>query len=459
MQPDADVIVVGAGLSGLAAAATLHRAGREVLVLEARERIGGRVWSRPIAHGAIDLGAQWFSPRQQRVTALIAALGLPTQATHTNGTTHYTLGAHERRSAGPLPPIGLPGLIDLGQLSVRLDWLQRRLDPAAYANDPAHAALDAQSVGGWLHAQSWTDQGRRLLNLLLTDGLCSEPETVSLYDLALQLRQAHGMRGIAGADQLFLPGGAQQLAHGLAQPFAERIRFGQPVRRIAQDHRRVQVMSATQTWAAAHVVVAVPPPLARAIEYAPALPAARRAWLDQARMGDVVKCICVYPTAFWRADGHSGALLSDQDPASLTLDASPAGDAPGILVVLVHARNARRLAMLDQPVRREIILTQLSRAFGPRARRELSAYHDYCWSGDPWALGGYAAHFPPGALSRQALDPAAPFGRIHWAGSETADEWRSYMEGALQAGTRAAQAILALDAEQPIANQEISSWH
>jgi monoamine oxidase len=431
--------------------------GREVLVLEARERIGGRVWSQPVAHGVIDLGGQWFSPHQRRIHALITTFGLPTQATYATGTTHYTLGTHERRSAGLLPPINLPALLDLGQLGIRLEWLQRRLTPASRLFDPAHAALDAQSVGGWLQAHSWTEQGRRLFKILLTDGLCREPETVSLYDLVLQLRQSQGVRGIAGADQLFLPGGAQQIAAGLAQPLTESIRFGQPVHRIVQDHRRVLVTSATQTWKADNVVVAVPPPLARAIVYEPGLPAERRHWLDQAQMGNVVKCICVYPTAFWRDEGHSGALLSDQEPASLTLDASPAGGSPGILVALVHARKARQLAALDQPVRREIILTQLRRSLGPQASQRISAYHDYCWSDDPWALGGYAARFPPGALSRQAINPAAPFGRIHWAGSETADEWRSYMEGALQAGTRAAQAIHALDARQPL-TKEISTW-
>jgi monoamine oxidase len=453
-----DVIVVGAGLAGLAAATTLQRRGRDVLVLEARERSGGRVWSRPVAHDAIDLGGQWFSPLQQRISALVAGHKLATQTTYATGATQYTLGARTQRSACVLPPLSLPALLDLGQLSLRLDHLQRRQTATAWAIDPANAGLDAQTVGEWLEAHGWTDQGRRLLRLLLTDGLCRELEDVSLYDLVLQLRQSHGMRGIGGADHAFLPGGAQQLADRLAQPLGDLIRLQQPVRRIIQDAQGVQVTTATHTWTAAHVIVAVPPPLARAISYAPALPAERCRWLGQAQMGDVIKCICIYPEAFWRDHGLSGALLSDQDPASLTLDASPAGGAPGVLVALVHAQKAQRLAMLDQSVRREIILSQLRRAFGPQAGLRLIAYHDYCWSADPWALGGYAARFPPGALSQAMIDHAMPFGRIHWAGSETADEWRSYMEGALQSGIRAAWAILALDVEQPINNEEIRSW-
>lgn len=457
MNRATEVVIVGAGLSGLAAAATLQRHGRDVCVLEARERIGGRVWSLPIARGAIDLGGQWFSPLQRRITAFVAEHKLATQATYATGTSHYTLGDRTYHGAGAVPPLSLPALLDLGQLSLRLDRLQRRLTAPAWSNDPANVALDAQTVGGWLAAQSWTDQGRRLLRLLLTDGLCREPEDVSLYDLILQLRQSHGVSGITGADGMFLPGGAQQIAARLAEPLGEQICLQQPVRRIVQDAQVVQITTATHTWTAAHVIVAVPPPLARAISYEPDLPAERRRWLDQAQMGAVVKCICLYPTAFWRNAGSSGALLSDQDAASLTLDASPAGGSPGILVALVHARKARRLTALDQAARRAIILSQLSRTFGPQAEHP-DAYYDYCWSGDPWAQGGYAARFPSGSLRHAVGDSTAPFGRIHWAGSETADEWRSYMEGAVQSGLRAAHAILALESAQPLPHQEHALW-
>jgi monoamine oxidase len=460
MQQRAKLIIVGAGLAGLAAATTLLRAGHEPVVLEARERVGGRVWSLASNGATVDLGGQWFSPRHAHIQQLVARLSLVAATVPQQGATIYHLGALRRRAGGQLPPFPPHALLDLLQLLLRLDHLQRKLPSETASLHPTLAALDAQTVGGWLHTRGWTDAGRRYLHLLATDGLCLEPDAVSLLDLLLQLRQSGGAAGLATAEQSFLPGGAQQLAEGLARELGQRIVFGQVVRRVEQDAHSVIVTTDTGTWRAERAIVAVPPPLAQAIVFLPALPPAQQIVLRQAQMGAVVKCICIYGEAFWRTAGLRGAVLTDQGAASLTLDASPPGAAPGILVALVHGRRALHLARLDERARRELILAQLRGYFGAAAGKPL-AYHDYGWRGDTWARGGYAARFGPGVLSQTGLKLATPWGRVHWAGSETAERWRGFMEGALQSGIRAAGELLEQQAEhrqKRTQQQEVEAW-
>jgi monoamine oxidase len=211
----------------------------------------------------------------------------------------------------------------------------------------------------------------------------------------------------------------------------------------------------SQAWRAQHVVVAVPPPLARQIRSTPRLPVAQAQLLERARMGKIFKSISVYPEALWRARGLSGGLLADWGPVAVTLDASPPGGSPGVLVALTGGRRAERLAGLSPATRRAVIQDRLRTLFGPQAAQPV-AYHDYAWANDPWAQGGYAARFPPGALSRSGASLRASVGRVHWAGSETADVWRSYMEGALQSAERAAAEALGGAHHEPSAIHPIA---
>lgn len=441
MLYETDILIVGAGLAGLATADQLRRAGRDVTILEARDRLGGRLWSLPNAVGTtVDLGGQWFGPRQRRVRALVERLQLLAAETYRDGATLYDIAGSVQHQAFALPPLSPCALLDLLQLQYRLDWLARDLPAQAQWPDAA-AALDAQSVHAWLQRHAWSAAGRAMLRASLGESLCLEPEQVSLLDLVEQLRQCGGPTGLATAERWFLPGGAQRLADGLAHGLAGSITFGQAVTQIVQDRAGVTVSTVSQAWRAQHVVVAVPPPLARQIRSTPRLPVAQAQLLERAQMGKIVKSVSVYPEAFWRARGLSGGLLADWGPVAVTLDASPSGGSPGVLVALTGGRRAARLAGLSPATRRAVILDRLGALFGPQAARPV-AYHDYAWADDPWAQGGYAARFPPAALSRSGASLRASVGRVHWAGSETADVWRSYMEGALQSAERAAAEVL-----------------
>jgi monoamine oxidase len=441
MLSEADILVVGAGLAGLATADLLARAGRSVTILEARDRVGGRLWSVPSAADAtVDLGGQWFGPRHRRVRALVERLHLPAVETYQVGAMLSVVAGRVRPQAFALPPLPPFALLDLLQLQHRLDRLARNLPPQARWADAA-TTLDSQSIHDWLERHAWTAAGRAMLRSSLSEGLCLEPEQVSLLDLVEQLRQCGGTVGTATAEHWFLPGGAQQLAKGLAHELAGRIAFGQTVTQIVQDQAGVTVSTVSRVWRAQRVVVAVPPPLARQIRYTPQLPVAQAQLLERAQMGKIIKSVGVYPEAFWRTSGLSGGLNADEGAVAVTLDASPPGGSPGVLVALTGGRRAEQLARLSPDTRRAVIQDRLHTLFGPQAARPL-AYHDYAWADDPWAQGGYAARFPPGVLSRSGAGLKASFGRIHWAGSETADAWRSYMEGALQSAERAATEVL-----------------
>ena len=160
-------------------------------------------------------------------------------------------------------------------------------------------------------------------------------------------------------------------------------------------------------------------------------------------LGSVVKCLAIYPRPFWRDKGLTGQVLSDQGPGHVTFDASGPSGSPGQLMGFVEAGPARALAELPEPQRRRPVLDCFVRYFGEEARSP-TLYLDKAWAEDEWARGCYVANMAQGAWLDFGPWLRRPIGRLHWAGTETATEWNGYIDGAIQAGERAADEVLQL---------------
>ncbi|MET7329720.1 flavin monoamine oxidase family protein [Nonomuraea sp. NPDC005650] len=445
-RPGVDVIVVGAGMAGLVCAERLRRSGCEVLLLEARDQVGGRTAGTEVDGENVDLGGQFVGPGQDRMYALAAELGVAVFPTHTAGANLLeTETGRLRRFRGMVPKLGPLALLDVARAQSRLDRLARTVDAEAPWRGPDAAALDGQTLRSWIDRTLRTEGGRRFLTLACRAIWACEPSELSLLHALFYVKAAGGLAAVTdvegGAQQDRLDGGAYGVAAKLAERLGAAIRLNAPVRRIEQDDSGVVVTAEDGTaWRAGRVVVAVPPPLAARITFHPPLPAARDNLLQRLPMGSVIKYVVGYPAPFWRQAGLSGAVLSLRGPVAMTADSSPRSGRRGVLIAFVNGAPARDLAARAPEERRRVLLDGLGRLFGPEAATPAS-FVERNWNEEPFARGAYSALFPPGAWTGLGATWRAPVGRIHWAGAETSPRWYGYIDGAVRSGEAAADEI------------------
>ena len=443
---DADVVVIGAGLAGLTAARELERAGSSAVVLEARDRIGGRVRNQHLADGTpLEIGGQWAGPTQHRVLALAAELGVATYPTHVTGDSLIEYRGRKIRYRGTIPRLNAAALADVAQVQLKLDRLARRVPTAAPWTAPGAKRLDGQSFASWLRRNTVTRGARELVALSIAGVWACEPEDVSLLHVLFYIHSAGSFEALIGTaghaqDRRFV-GGSIVLAERLAAQLSD-VRLGQPVAALAQDGDGVDVTTADGGGLrAGRVIVALAPALAGRRRYAPPLPADRDQLTQRTPNGSVIKAMCAYPTPFWRSDGLSGQAAATEGAVRVVYDNSPQDGHCGVLLGFFEGREAREWSPRTAQERRAILTATLVRLFGARAA-EPDEYLECDWSAEEYTRGCYGAHLPPGAWT--AFGPALtrPEGRIHWAGTETATTWSGYMDGAIESGRRAAAEAL-----------------
>ncbi|HQR28094.1 MAG TPA: flavin monoamine oxidase family protein [Nocardioides sp.] len=441
------VIVVGAGLAGLAAARRLVGADVDVVVLEARDRVGGRVEGGTLADGTpVELGGQWLGPTQDRMYALVEELGLETFRTYNDEGQLLLdlLGIQSRMSArrGALPRMSPVALADLAQGMYRFQRLARRirLDQPWRSRDAD--ALDAQTFHSWIHRTLRTATGRAYFHVACEAIWAAEPGDLSLLHALFYAQSGTDLETLIsvdrGAQQDRVVGGSVRLAEAMADRLGDRVRLGSPVRRIEHDGSgvRVECRDGT-TYDGSHVVVTLPPTLAGRLEYAPVLPSWRDQLTQRLPAGSVVKVFARYDEPFWRAEGLNGQAASDRGPVKVTFDSSPPEGRPGVLMGFLEGREARQWARRPETERREAVLECFARYFGARAATPVE-YLERDWMAEEFTRGCYGAHFTPGVWTSYGEAWREPVGRIHWAGAECSPVWNGYMEGAVRSGEEVA---------------------
>lgn len=439
-----DVAVVGAGIAGLVAARDLTRAGRDVLVLEARDRVGGRLVNGQLPDGCpIELGGQWVGPGQDQVHQLLPELGLDTFPTYDDGRHIAELGGRRSEYTGRIPRLNPLVLADIQQGQWRLDRLVRRFA----LEEPWRAAgaerLDGQAFATWLRRTVYTAGGRSFYRLITGAIFCAEPEDLSALWASCYIGSAGGLDRLintkGGAQQDRIAGGSQRIAEVLAGELGERVRLGAPVTDVEWTARGVQVSTATGLRVrAGKAIITLPPALAARLRYHPALPADRDQLVSRMPMGRVIKVNVSYPEPFWRTAGFSGQANSDRRAVGTVFDNTVPGSALGVLVGFLEGRHADAAARLDPAQRRERVLADLAGYFGPQAHKP-AGFLELDWAAEEYSRGCYAGFATPGTLSRFGPALRAPIGPLHWAGTETATKWIGYIDGAIESGHRAAR--------------------
>jgi monoamine oxidase len=441
-----DVVVVGAGFAGLTAARLLQEAGRSVVVVEARDRVGGRTRTETRQGTWIDLGGQWIGPGQDRIVALVDELGFATYPQPEVGDDVVLDEEGARRLASFAQAFSDDDLVAYLELAGALEAVADEVPLDAPWSAPEALSWDATTLADWVRSRGVSDRVAALFEVGVRAVFAASSAQLSLLHAAHYVHSAGGWAKLTdsegGAQQDRVEGGVQPVAEALAARLAPgTIRLGETVSRIAQGEDGVVVDVASGPVRARRVVVAVPPTLAGRITYEPSLPARRDQLVQHMPQGSVIKFHVLYDEPWWRAEGLSGLVLCPHEPIGVTFDCTPPSGAPGLISGFFEGPDAVAHGERTSDERREVVVDVLARTLGERARDVLD-YVDLDWSAEPFTRGCYGAHLPPGAWTVYGPALRQPVGRIHWAGTETAERWTGYIDGAIDSGQRVAAEVL-----------------
>ncbi|MGA8845550.1 MAG: FAD-dependent oxidoreductase [Nocardioides sp.] len=447
-----DVVVVGAGIAGLVAARNVARRGLSVLIVEARDRVGGRVLNHElkVEKATIEAGGAFIGPTQTHIRRLARELQVPTFKQHAEGNSVYvssTFGRLEYSGTIPPDPTILP---DAGLLLTLIDEYAAEIAVDAPWSHPRAREWDNMTLADFIRENALVNpQGvSNLIENWTQPGFGADPRELSflftLWYVACSGDERHvgtfarNSDTVKGAQERRFVGGSQLIPLRLAGQLGDIVALGAPVEKIVQRDDRVRVHTRRGVVTAKRVIVAAPPPMVLDLDWFPRLPARRRQLLQRQDMGKLMKCDAVYDTPFWRKDGLNGFGLNDSGAARTVFDNSPKDGDPGVLLAFVGGDAWRTYGRLERSERRQAVLEGFAAMFGKQALSPIE-YTEQDWTKERWTGGGPTAiHHADGSFTTYGPAIRRPFGRVHWAGTETSTYWSGYMDGAVRSGERAA---------------------
>ncbi|PBB26622.1 MULTISPECIES: flavin monoamine oxidase family protein [unclassified Mesorhizobium] len=415
-----DVVIVGAGFTGLSAALELKQAGIDFVLIEARDRVGGRVEAVRNGLGErIDSGGQFLCEDMPEVMALAKARGKTFVETYVEGdfTTHPSMRPKDAKQTYH------------GAMAIR-----ERMN-GVEPDDPSIAGM---SVATWLEQQPDPIDAKTAFRSMIEGLWCLPMDKVPLWHLIDNDRR---ITNEVPELQYSLRETMQSLAEDLAGDLGDRVRLGEPVTRVEHWSQGVRVVTGNGVIQARQVLVALPPATAAKLAFAPALPATLAKALGVWESGAVIKILVRYPKPFWREQGLSGMVMWRDLPGLFACDASRDAE-HAALVVFVGGPLAFRWRALSDAALRAEVTARLVAALGPGAA-DSEDFSQRDWIHDRWSGGAYSDLIVDATArdaERTILAGAPP---VHFAASELSPSFPGYVEGAIVAGRIAARNIVA----------------
>ena len=441
-----DIIIIGAGYAGLTATRELQKAGKDVLLLEARDRVGGRVYTQTFDDGTyLDLGAAWIGPTQDRMYALAREFGVATFPTYDSGKSTQYFRGKVKRYEGLIPPLPIGALLSLDAAIKQMNKLSKAVDLEKPWQTPNAAHWDSMTLASWMKQQMSFQTARDFFKIAAEAIWAANPAEISMLHALFYVKSAGSLEMLmnvkGGAQEERFVGGAQAIANKMATEFSGKIRYHSPVKAILQEGETLRVIGPNFDLSAKRVVVAIPPTLAGRIDYQPLMPTSRDNLTQRMAMGNVWKTYAIYDRPFWRESNLNGLAATPNGPVTVTFDTSPKDGSKGILMGFVLGNQATSFSELNPQERQHEVLSAFATFFGEKARQPIT-YLDHSWAAEEWSRGCYAGILPPNTWTSVGKALRQPVGGIHWAGTETSDVWNGYMEGAVRSGERVAREII-----------------
>jgi monoamine oxidase len=441
-----DVVIVGAGFAGLSAAKILRSENKKFVVLEARDRVGGRVKAAKIAGRSIDVGGMWVGPSQTRVLDMIKEYGFHTVPQFETGTNIAEVNGKRLSGEGERIGFDTQTQTEYDHIVRDLTKLSDQLPLDAPWTMPRAEEYDRMTADDWFLSQTKSSAILEFLRAYVRGIFTADPYQISFLFFLFYLRSGDNydtLYGFENAAQAWtVKETMHQVAFRMAAELGNAIVLQAPVRAIRQDDAGVRVISDKGIWQCNFVIMAVPLPLAVRIDYQPALPPQRDILAQHMPMGSVIKYWVAYEKPFWREHGLNGMLQSDAPPSEfISGDFTPSEGRPGLLAGFIEARNAMAWTGRPMEERKKLVVDRLVSFLGPEAAKPID-YEDQDWPADPWSRGCYGPSMAPGIMTTVGKVIREPFGRIHWAGTETSTRWMGYIDGAIRSGDRAAAELV-----------------
>jgi monoamine oxidase len=442
-----DVVVVGAGFAGLSAAKILRHENKKFVVLEARDRVGGRVKAATIAGRSIDVGGMWVGPSQTRLLDLIKEYGLHTVPQFETGTNIAEVDGKRLSGKGELIGFDTQTQTEYDRIVRDLTKLSDQLPLDAPWTMPRAEEYDHMTADDWFLSQTKSSAILEFLRAYVRGIFTADPYQISFLFFLFYLRSGDNydtLYGFENAAQAWtVKETMHQVAFRMAAELGNAIVLQAPVRAIHQDDAGVRVSSDKGVWQCDYVIMAVPLPLSVRIDYQPVLPPQRDILAQHMPMGSVIKYWVAYEKPFWRERGLNGMLQSDAPPSEfISGDFTPSEGRPGLLAGFIEAHNAMEWTGRPMEERKKLVVDRLVSFLGPEAAKPID-YEDQDWPADPWSRGCYGPSMAPGIMTTVGKGIREPFGRVHWAGTETSTKWMGYIDGAVRSGDRAAAEVVA----------------